>query len=124
MSTFFHAKDLLVGCTRRHFSGFGVPPIRALRRVVVTGMGIVSPLGVGLQHNLDAIYSGKSGLKVCNVFLLPTLTLSILSQFLPFQKLDVEKYGTFPSQVIASVPIGMFSSAVPNDDLVNPCRFF
>ncbi len=33
------------------------------RRVVITGMGIVSPLGVGLDHNWNAITSGQSGLK-------------------------------------------------------------
>ncbi len=34
-----------------------------LRRVVITGMGIISPLGAGLDYNWDALTSGKSGLK-------------------------------------------------------------
>ncbi|MCC7037351.1 MAG: beta-ketoacyl-ACP synthase II [Alphaproteobacteria bacterium] len=34
-----------------------------MRRVVVTGMGILSPLGSGLDHNLAAITAGKSGLR-------------------------------------------------------------
>jgi 3-oxoacyl-[acyl-carrier-protein] synthase II len=34
-----------------------------LRRVVVTGMGMVSPLGVGVDHNWSAITNGKSGIK-------------------------------------------------------------
>ncbi len=34
-----------------------------MRRVVVTGMGIVSPLGLGLQHNWDCITGGKSGIR-------------------------------------------------------------
>lgn len=34
-----------------------------MRRVVVTGMGMVSPLGMGVQHNWDAITAGKSGIK-------------------------------------------------------------
>ncbi|MBI1216138.1 MAG: beta-ketoacyl-ACP synthase II [Alphaproteobacteria bacterium] len=33
-----------------------------MRRVVITGMGIVSPLGLGLDHNWAAITAGKSGL--------------------------------------------------------------
>ncbi len=33
-----------------------------MRRVVITGMGIVSPLGNGLEHNWNEIISGKSGL--------------------------------------------------------------
>jgi len=32
------------------------------RRVVVTGMGIVSPLGIGLEENWTAICQGKSGI--------------------------------------------------------------
>ncbi len=34
-----------------------------MRRVVVTGMGMISPLGVGVNHNWDSILAGKSGLK-------------------------------------------------------------
>lgn len=34
-----------------------------MRRVVVTGLGIVSPLGYGVEHNWAAITSGKSGLR-------------------------------------------------------------
>jgi 3-oxoacyl-[acyl-carrier-protein] synthase II len=34
-----------------------------MRRVVITGMGIVSPLGVGVEHNWAALIAGKSGLR-------------------------------------------------------------
>lgn len=34
-----------------------------MRRVVVTGMGMVSPLGVGVDHNWSAITTGQSGLR-------------------------------------------------------------
>lgn len=34
-----------------------------LRRVVVTGMGMVSPLGVGVEHNWQALTAAKSGIK-------------------------------------------------------------
>jgi len=39
-----------------------------MRRVVVTGMGIVSPLGLGLEHNWAAITAGKSGLRKIRSF--------------------------------------------------------
>ena len=32
-----------------------------MNRVVVTGMGIVSPLGCGVSHNWSSLISGKSG---------------------------------------------------------------
>ena len=34
-----------------------------MRRVVVTGLGIVSPLGRGVDHNWKAILEGKSGIR-------------------------------------------------------------
>ena len=34
-----------------------------MRRVVVTGMGMVSPLGYGVEHNWSEITAGKSGIK-------------------------------------------------------------
>ncbi len=34
-----------------------------MRRVVVTGLGMVSPLGMGVDHNWSAITNGKSGIK-------------------------------------------------------------
>lgn len=39
-----------------------------MRRVVITGMGIVSPLGLGLEHNWQAITAGKSGLRAIRNF--------------------------------------------------------
>lgn len=33
------------------------------RRVVVTGLGMVSPLGIGVKENWDAVCAGKSGIR-------------------------------------------------------------
>ena len=38
------------------------------RRVVVTGSGMVSPLGVGVEENWDAICNGKSGIGLITRF--------------------------------------------------------
>jgi 3-oxoacyl-[acyl-carrier-protein] synthase II len=39
------------------------PPVLKQRRVVVTGLGCVSPLGVGAQRNWQALLAGKCGIK-------------------------------------------------------------
>lgn len=39
-----------------------------MRRVVVTGMGMVSPLGVGVNRNWDLITAGKSGIRKIDEF--------------------------------------------------------
>lgn len=48
-----------------------------MRRVVVTGMGIVSPLGVGVDFNWSAITAGKNGLKKIPYFDASDLTSQI-----------------------------------------------
>lgn len=39
-----------------------------MRRVVITGMGIISPLGVGLDHNWSQLTAGASGLRKIQSF--------------------------------------------------------
>jgi len=39
-----------------------------MRRVVITGAGIVSPFGVGLEHNWKSLISGKSGIRKIKTF--------------------------------------------------------
>ena len=55
-----------------------------MRRVVVTGMGIVSPLGVGLDHNWTSLLGGKNG----------------------FRKIDGFKIDDIPCQIAGIVPRG------------------
>ena len=38
------------------------------RRVVVTGLGVVSPLGLGEKANHDAIFNGRSGVDIISTF--------------------------------------------------------
>ena len=39
-----------------------------MRRVVVTGMGMVTPLGSGVDHNWSQIIAGKSGIATYRTF--------------------------------------------------------
>lgn len=48
-----------------------------MRRVVVTGMGMVSPLGVGVNHNWSEITAGKSGIKKIEHFDVSDITSQI-----------------------------------------------
>ncbi|MBB4285801.1 beta-ketoacyl-ACP synthase II [Roseospira goensis] len=45
-----------------------------MRRVVVTGLGMVTPLGVGVAHNWDRILNGASGLRAIEHFEVSDLT--------------------------------------------------
>ena len=38
-------------------------------KVVVTGRGLITPLGAGLSANVDALKSGRSGITLCNPFI-------------------------------------------------------
>lgn len=48
-----------------------------LRRVVVTGMGMVSPLGLGVDHNWSEITNAKSGIKNITDFEVSDITSQI-----------------------------------------------
>lgn len=48
-----------------------------LRRVVVTGLGMVSPLGMGVDHNWSEITNGKSGLRKIEDFDVSDITSQI-----------------------------------------------
>ena len=38
------------------------------RRVVVTGLGIISPLGLGLKENQTTLFEGRSGVDFIKTF--------------------------------------------------------
>jgi len=70
-----------------------------MRRVVVTGMGLVTPLGVGLERNWSSLTEGESGIRV-------------------IQSFDV---ADLPTKIGAQVPRGDTASGLFNaDDWVAP----
>ncbi len=70
-----------------------------MRRVVVTGMGVVTPLGIGLERVWNRLLAGESGISA-------------------IQSFDVSD---LPSRIAAQVPIGDTASGLFNaDDWVPP----
>ncbi|CAK0739923.1 hypothetical protein CVIRNUC_001210 [Coccomyxa viridis] len=69
---------------------FGIPPPLQVRRVVVTGLGLVTPLGVGVERAWQALLQGSCGIKRLSPEDLP-------------KGHDVA-LGNLPSQVAAVVP--------------------
>ena len=66
-----------------------------MTRVVVTGMGIVSPLGVGLDHNWSSILAGQNG----------------------FSKIDSFDVEDLPCQIAGMIPRGDGTNGTFNPDL-------
>ena len=65
-----------------------------LRRVAITGMGMVSPLGFGVDHNWDAITNGKSGIKKIEHFEVSDIA-SQIAGIIPTTKDDNPTNGAF-----------------------------
>ncbi len=65
-----------------------------MRRVVVTGMGMVSPLGVGVSHNWSAITSGQSGIRKITRFDASDIA-SQVAGMVPFVSEDENVQGAF-----------------------------
>ncbi len=71
------------------------------RRVVVTGMGIISPLGIGLEENWAAITEGRSGVGLISKFDAESFPVKIAGEVRGFQPenyidhKDVKKMDTF-----------------------------
>ena len=51
-----------------------------MRRVVVTGLGMVSPLGVGVQNNWERLIKGESGLRAITSFDVSDLPAKVAGQ--------------------------------------------
>ena len=78
------------------------------RRVVVTGMGIISPLGIGLEENWAAITEGRSGVGLISKFDAEAFPVKIAGEVKDFQPEDyighkeVKKMDTFIHYALAS----------------------
>src|SRR5215468_3158582 len=59
-----------------------------MKRAVITGMGVVSPNGIGRTAFCRAILDGKSGVKLISRFDTPDLSVKIAGEVQDFNELD------------------------------------
>src|SRR5688500_8874433 len=88
------------------------------RRVVVTGVGLVSPLGIGTGPNWDALCAGRSGIGPITRFDSSQFSARIAGEvkdFDPLQfvdKKDVKKMDVFIQLAIAATQFAMSDSGL------------
>lgn len=93
-----------------------------MRRVVVTGLGVVSPLGTGTEKNWAAITSGKSGISTISRFdasELPTQIAGEVTDFNPDDYIDqkeIKKMDLFIQYGIAAAQMALQDSGLEIND--------
>lgn len=91
------------------------------RRVVVTGVGLVSPLGIGTEDTWQGVRSGKSGITAITAFDAAEFACRIAGEvknFDPYQyieKKDVKKMGRFIQFAMAASECALCSSGLKVD---------
>ena len=92
------------------------PRVLSLRRVVVTGIGLVSPMGVGTEENWQALLAGKSGIRLISQFDVSDYTSQIageVGEFDPLrfiEKKEVRKMDNFIQYAIAAAQLAVEDS--------------
>lgn len=92
------------------------------RRVVVTGIGLVSPLGIGTEVTWAGLLQGKSGIAEVTSFDTTGITSRIAGEVLDFEpalymkRKDVKKADRFIQLAMAAAQFAMESSGLVIDD--------
>ncbi len=92
------------------------------RRVVVTGLGIVSPLGIGLEENWDAVSNGRSGIGPITRFDPKDVNSKIAGEVKNFNpedyidKKEIKKMDTFLHYSLAAGKMAMADSGLVIND--------
>ena len=99
-----------------------MPRLASSRRVAVTGVGLVSPLGIGNQQNWDALIAGRSGIGPITRFDASALACRIAGQVKGFdpslyiEKKEIKKMDTFIHYAMAAAHFAMEDSGLPVTD--------
>jgi 3-oxoacyl-[acyl-carrier-protein] synthase II len=99
-----------------------------MRRVVITGVGLVTPLGIGVEKNWQALMEGRSGVGPVSRFDVadfPTRIAGEVKDFRPedfIEKKEIKKMDLFIQYAVAAAHMAMEESRLPitaeNEDLV------
>jgi len=99
------------------------PRALSLRRVVVTGIGLLSPMGVGLEENWQALLAGKSGIRLISRFDTSDYTSQIAGEVEEFdplrfiEKKEVRKMDNFIQYAVAAAQLAVEDSGCPPSSL-------
>lgn len=94
------------------------------RRVVVTGMGMVTPLGLTVKENWDSILAGKSGIGPLTKFDIPEFPIKIAGEVKNFQpenyieKKELKKMDPFIQFAIAATEEALKDSRLVIDETI------
>jgi 3-oxoacyl-[acyl-carrier-protein] synthase II len=98
------------------------------RRVVITGMGLVTPLGIGVEQNWQALLEGRSGISPISRFDVsdfPTRIAGEVKDFHPedfIEKKEIKKMDPFIQYAVAAARMAMDEARLPitpdNEDMV------
>jgi 3-oxoacyl-[acyl-carrier-protein] synthase II len=88
------------------------------RRVVVTGLGLVSPLGIGVQSNWEALCAGRSGIGPITKFDVSNFPTQIAGEIKDFRSEDfmdkqqIRRFDIFIHYAMASARMAMDESGL------------
>ena len=99
-----------------------MPRFSSPRRVAVTGLGLVSPVGIGNAANWEALLAGKSGVGPITRFDASPFTCRIAAEVKGFdpslfiEKKEIKKMDTFIHFAMAAARFAMEDSGIPVHD--------
>ena len=94
-----------------------------MRRVVVTGVGVVSPLGTGNRKNWDALIAGRSGIGLITRFDAAEMPVKIAGEVKDFvaeefiDKKEIKKMDLFIQYSLAAAQFAMEDSGLVIDEV-------